>query len=86
MCTNGVNTGQFDDMIDQVDDGVALQYRWAHKLAHRGGDAGYENCHQKLHAACEALSEARALLDEAKQALEADASAASAAGVSATLV
>ena len=39
MCTNGVNTGQLEQMIDQVSDHIALEYRWAHKLAHLAGDA-----------------------------------------------
>ena len=34
MCTNGINTGQFEQMIDQIDDHIKLERRWAHNLAH----------------------------------------------------
>lgn len=30
MCTNGVNTTQFESMIDMADDYVAVGYRWTH--------------------------------------------------------
>ena len=33
MCTNGVNTGQFEQMIDQIDDHIKLERRWSHTLA-----------------------------------------------------
>ena len=39
MCTNGVNTGQFEQMIDQIDDHIKLERRWAHTLAHQAEDA-----------------------------------------------
>ena len=79
MCTNGINTAQFEQLIDQIDDYVALQVRHTHKLAHVADNAGYEACHLKLHAASDMLAEVRGLLDEAKYALEDDA--ASATGV-----
>ena len=41
MCTNGINTGQFEQMIEQIDDHVKLERRWAHNLAHQAGDAGF---------------------------------------------
>ena len=65
MCTNGINTTQFEQLIDQIDDYVALQVRHTHKLAHAADTAGYENCHLKLHAASDMLAEVRNLLDEA---------------------
>ena len=77
MCTNGVNTGQFEQMIEQIDDHVKLERRWAHNLAHQAGDAGYATVSEKLHAAQALLDEVRAALDEAKDALEDDASSAS---------
>lgn len=76
MCTNGVNVGQLELMIDQIDDHVALEYRWSHKIAHTAGDAGFSTVADRLHAAQERLAEVRALLDEAKSALESDASVA----------
>lgn len=84
MCTNGVNTGQFEQMIAQIDDHLALERRWTHRLAHQAGDAGFTTVDDKLHAVQELLDEARALLVDAKDALEDDAEAAT--GVSVSLV
>ena len=75
MCTNGINIGQFDQMIAQIDDHVALERRWVHKLAHQAGDAGFTTVDDKLHSVQELLDEARALLSDAKDALEDDAAA-----------
>ena len=49
MCTNGINTGQFEQMIDQIDDHIKLERRWAHTLAHNASDAGFETVGEKLH-------------------------------------
>ena len=84
MCTNGVNTGQFEQMIAQIDDHSALERRWTHKLAHQAGDAGFATVDDKLHSVQELLDEARALLTDAKDALESDAEAAG--GVTVSLV
>lgn len=84
MCTNGVNTGQFDQMIDMIDDQVKLERRWVHTLAHSAEDAGFSTVGSKLHEAQAALDNVRALLADAKDALEDDAEAAS--GVSVNLV
>ena len=84
MCTNGVNTGQLEQMIEQIDDHVKLERRWAHTLGHQAEDAGYATVCEKLHAAQALLDEARAALDEAKDALEDDAEAV--AGVTVSLV
>ena len=84
MCSNGVNTGQFEQMIDQIDDHVKLERRWSHTLAHMAEDAGYETVSERLHTAMALLDEARAALGEAKDALEDDA--ASAGGVTVSLV
>ncbi len=75
MCTNGINTGQFEQMIEQIDDHVKLERRWAHTLAHQAGDAGYETVSEKLHEAQALLDDVRATLDEAKDAVEDDAAA-----------
>ena len=84
MCTNGINTGQFELMIAQIDDHIALERRWVHKLAHQAGDAGFTTVDDKLHSVQELLDEARALITDAKDALEADAEAAG--GVTVSLV
>ena len=84
MCTNGVNTGQFEQMIDQIDDHIKLERRWSHTLAHMAEDAGMDKTGAKLHEVQAALDEVRALLDDAKDVLEEDAETAS--GVSVNLV
>ena len=84
MCTNGVNTGQFEQMMAQIDDHIALERRWVHKLAHQAGDAGFATVDDKLHSVQELLDEARALITDAKDALESDAEAAG--GVTVNLV
>ena len=43
MCINGVNVDQFKMMLEQMDDQVALNRRWTHKLFHKADDNGYEN-------------------------------------------
>lgn len=70
MCTNGVNTAQFESMIDMADDYVAIGYRWAHKMAHMAADGGFASASDKLHAAQALLADARSLLDEAKFCIE----------------
>lgn len=84
MCTNGVNTGQLDLMIEQIDDHIKLERRWTHNLAHTAEDAGFATVGAKLHAAQTLLDDVRALLDEAKDAIEDEA--ADAPGVTVNLV
>lgn len=84
MCTNGINTGQFDQMIDQIDDHIKLERRWSHTLAHMAEDASFTLTGAKLHEVQSALDEVRALLADAKEALEEDAE--NAPGVSVNLV
>lgn len=70
MCTNGVNNAQLLQMIQQLDDHIALERRWVHKLAHIAEDGGYENAHEKMHEAQHLMDNVRALLDEAKASIE----------------
>lgn len=84
MCTNGINTGQFSQMIDQIDDHIKLERRWTHTLAHQAGDAGFAQTSEKLHNVQALLDDVRAMLDEAKDALEDDAE--NAPGVTVNLV
>lgn len=84
MCTNGVNTGQLELMIDQIDDHIKLERRWAHNLAHTAEDAGFATVSMKLHAAQALLDDVRAVLDEAKDAIDEDSEAAG--GVTVSLV
>ncbi len=72
MCSNGVNATQFLQMIDLLDDHVAVEYRWAHRLAHTAENGGCNNASEKLHKAQAMLAEVRAMLDEAKSSFEDD--------------
>ena len=73
MCTNGVNTGQFNMMLEQMDDQLAVNRRWVHNMAHTAGDAGFATTDEALHKVQELLDEARALITDAKDCLEKDA-------------
>lgn len=74
MCSNGVNVNQFEMMLAQLDDQLALQRRWVHKLAHTAGDAGYAKTDDILHSIQGLLDEARALMSDARDTLEDEAS------------
>lgn len=76
MCTNGVNTGQFEQMIDMIDDHIKVERRWAHTMGHMAEDAGFPTVGEKLHQVMAQLDEVRATLTDAKDALEDDAEAA----------
>lgn len=84
MCSNGVNLDQFETMLEMLDDHIKVERRWVHNLGHKAEDAGFQAAGAKLHEAMHALDNVRALLDDAKDALEDDAS--SAEGVTVTLV
>ena len=72
MCTNGINSNQFKMMIEQMDDQVALNRRWTHKMYHSAKDAEYAQTAEVLHEIQGLLDEARALLTDAQDALEKD--------------
>ena len=82
MCSNGINTGQFEQMIEQIDDHIKVERRWTHTLAHMAEDANFETVGAKLHEAMATLDEVRAMLADAKDALEEDAEAAASVTVS----
>ena len=69
MCTNGINTGQFEQMIEQIDDHIKLERRWAHNLGHMAGDAGFATVSEKMHAAQAMLDDVRALLPYPNEAI-----------------
>ena len=70
MCNNGVNTGQFESMLEMLDDHVKVDRRWAHNLAHMAEDAGMSVADESLHQAMKMLDDVRALIAEAKDSLE----------------
>ena len=76
MCTNGVNTGQFEQMIDMIDDHIKVERRWAHTLGHMAEDASLPTVGEKMHQIMAQLDEVRAMLSDTKDALEEDAEAA----------
>ena len=84
MCTNGVNVSQFKMMIENMDDQIALNRRWTHKLYHSADDASYEGTAKVLKEVQGLLDEARALLTDAQDALDKDTSSTS--GVTVNLV
>ena len=73
MCTNGVNTGQLEMMIDQIDDHIKLERRHAHDLGHLASDAGFASVREQLLAVMGLRPEGLSALDEAKEAMEDDA-------------
>jgi hypothetical protein len=72
MCNNGVNTGQFEQMLNMIDDHIKIERRWVHSLGHAAEDAGLAQCGAKLHQLAAALDNARMLLDESRELLEGD--------------
>jgi hypothetical protein len=73
MCQNGVNTGQFKLMLEQMDDQIALNRRWMHKLYHTADDASFDETAQTLKEIQGLLDDARALLTDAQDAVDKDA-------------
>lgn len=84
MCTNGINTGQYKMMLEQMDDQIALNRRWTHKLFHAADDSGFTQTAAALREVQGLLDDARALLTDAQDAVDKDATSAS--GVTINLV
>lgn len=77
MCTNGINTGQFEQMIDQIDDHIKLERRWAHNPCPQASVLDSPPLVKSFTACNALLDEVRATLDDAKDALDEDAENAS---------
>ncbi len=73
MCTNGVNVGQYKMMIQQIDDQIALQRRWAHKLYHMADNANFEKTAKIMEDLQHSLDDARALMSDIDDAVDDDA-------------
>ena len=84
MCTNGVNTGQFKMMLEQMDDQIALNRRWTHKLYHAADNANFDETAKTLQDVQRLLDDARALLTDAQDAVDKDAESGS--GVTVNLI
>jgi hypothetical protein len=72
MCANGVNTEQYKMMVDYMDDQLAVNRRWIHKMAHNVEDNGYAKTSEIMHQAQALIDDVRALLADAKDAIEED--------------
>lgn len=66
MCTNETNMNQAEILLEYLDDSLALQCRWSHKLAHALENTNSENLSDKLHSVGVSLLDAREALSEAK--------------------
>jgi hypothetical protein len=84
MCTNGVNVTQFKATVEQIDEAVALTRRWTHRAYHTADGGGQPRTAATLKEAQGLLDEVRALLSEAGDSIEEEATSAS--GVSVNLV
>lgn len=70
MCTDGVNVDQQRMMIEMLDERVALERRWVHKLFHQAEDAGSATVARALKEAQSSLDDVRAALSEALSAVD----------------
>lgn len=68
----GMNMGQLEMSIKQVDDTIALARSWSHDLLHAAEAFDMQGICGKLEAALHALDEARAALEGYGDAIEAD--------------
>jgi hypothetical protein len=83
MCTNGINVTQFKATIEQIDEAVALTRRWTHRAWHTADSGQQEKTAARLHEVQTLLDDVRALLSEATDLTEEEATA---SGVSVSLV
>lgn len=84
MCTNGINASQYKMMLEQMDDQVALNRRWVHKLYHSADDSDFVKTAATLKEIQGLLDEARALLTDAQDVFDKENEAAG--GVTVSLV
>lgn len=70
MCTNGINASQFKMMLEQMDDQVALNRRWVHKLYHNADEASLAKTAATLKEVQGLFDEARALLTDAQDVFD----------------
>lgn len=68
----GMNMGQLEMSIKQVDGAIALAREWSHTLLHATETYDMERIGGKLEAAMSALDEARGALEGYQEAIEAD--------------
>lgn len=84
MCTNGINASQYKMMLEQMDDQVALNRRWVHKLYHSADESGLDKTAATLKEIQGLFDEARALLTDVQDVFDKENESAS--GVTVSLV
>lgn len=72
MCTNGVNTQQLKDTVNQIDETIALTRRWTHRMYHLASDGRMERTSMQLQKIQSTLDDVREMLNEAQDAIELD--------------
>lgn len=68
----GMNMGQLEMSVKQIDDTIALAHDWSHQLLHATESFDMERIGAKLEACMDALGEARTALEGYADAIEAD--------------
>ena len=75
MCTDGINSDQFKNNLEQIDEAIALSRRWVHRAFHQLEDNDKLRTAAKLRDAQSLLDDVRALLEEAMEAIEKESAA-----------
>lgn len=70
MCTSGIDVAKIESMIDMIDDHVALEYRWAHKVAHMLEEANATAASEAMYETQRMFADARSALAGAKCSME----------------
>lgn len=68
----GMNMGQLEMSIKQIDDTIALARAWSHQLLHESESFDMSRTAAKLETAMHALDSARTALEGYAEAVEAD--------------
>lgn len=84
MCTNGINASQYKMMLEHMDDQVALNRRWVHKMYHSADESGLGETAATLKEIQGLLDEVRALLTDTQDVFDKENESSS--GVTVSLV
>lgn len=68
----GMNMGQLEMSVRQIDDTIQMAHEWSHLLLHATENFDMERIGGQLEACMKALDEAHAALDGYAEAIEAD--------------
>ena len=75
MCTDGINTDQFNTNLEQIAEAVALCRRWTHRAFHQVEEAEMLRAAAKLRDVQGMLDDIRSLLEEAQELVTKEADA-----------